>query len=308
MKKYQKPKQGDRPPKKVSPKKEPTGPQDRNPVRIPPRAAEWERGPKPDRVDQGPGTVELPGKHPIIEALKAGRNCRAIVFYEKIARNPRVEEIETLARNAGIPIRKASKEHFEEKFPHINHQNVYAVVDALEPLDVDDLIETCFARTRNPFVVAVRDIQYPQNMGAIIRTAECAGADGVLIPRHRSASIGYSVSKISAGAVEHLAMAETGNLAEALKKMKKAGFWVAGASMAGTKRYDEADFTCPTVLVIGGEEKGLGPLIERECDFLVNIPLLGRISSLNASVAAGLLIFEVARKRGFVPRVNPGAE
>lgn len=252
--------------------------------------------------EAGNGTVELPGKHPIIEALKAKRSCKAIVFYENISKNPRVEEIEKLAREAGIPIRKATKEHFEEKFPHINHQNVYAVVEALDPLGVEELIETCFSRGNNPFVVAVRDIQYPQNMGAIIRTAECAGADGVLIPRHRSASLDYSVSKISAGAIEHLALAETGNLAEALKKMKKAGFWVAGASMTGTKRYDEADFNSPTVLVIGGEEKGLGPLIERECDFLVSIPLLGRISSLNASVAAGLLIYEVARKRGFVPR------
>lgn len=244
-------------------------------------------------------TVDLPGKHPVIEALRAGRKCRKIVFYEGIEKNPRTREIEELAKNLGIQIQLRDKEHFEEKFPHINHQSVYAVVEKRPTLEIEDLIAEAGKLNPNPFLVIMDKILYPQNMGAVIRTAECAGAHGIIIPKRRTAEIGMSVSKISAGAVEHMMLAETSNIVRAMKTLKKNGYWIGGATMEGATLYTEVDYSGPFALVVGNEEKGIGPAVLKECDFRISIPLLGRIDSLNASVAAGILIYEVARQRGF---------
>jgi 23S rRNA (guanosine2251-2'-O)-methyltransferase len=207
-------------------------------------------------------------------------------------------EIQSLAQEKNIPVHFEEKDHFDEKFPNLNHQNVYAVVEEKKLLKIEELLLRAFKKSNAPFLIILDRILYPQNMGAILRTAECAGVHGIIIPKNRSARLGSTVSKISAGAVEYLDIAEETNLSSTAKLLKKKGFWIAGAAMDGTP-FSETDLTGPLALIVGTEEKGIRPGLLSECDYKISIPLKGKIDSLNASVATGILIYEVLRQRGF---------
>ena len=179
----------------------------------------------------------------------------------------------------------------------VKHQGVVATVAPVNYAELEDVLALAKAKNQAPFLILLDELQDPQNVGAILRTANIAGAHGVLITKRRSCPLTGTVAKISAGAIEHTPVVQIGNVAQTLEQLQKQGLWVVGADMDGAADYFASDLTGPIVLVIGGEGKGLGRLVKEKCDILVKIPMFGQITSLNASVACGILAFDIVRQR-----------
>ncbi|MEG2055861.1 MAG: 23S rRNA (guanosine(2251)-2'-O)-methyltransferase RlmB [Clostridia bacterium] len=258
-------------------------------------------------VDVAPAYInredELPymimGRNAVKEALKSGRSIdRILVTTEQ---DGSLGELVSLAKDKNIIIRDTDKKKLDElclPFGHGgksgNHQGIIALVPGVEYCEISDILNVAKERGEKPFIVLLDGIMDPYNMGSIIRSAECAGAHGVIIPKRRSASITAAVSKTSAGAVEHIKIAKVVNLTGAIDRLKDEGIFIAGADMEGESMY-ESHLDGAIALVIGGEAEGIGRLIREKCDFMVKIPLHGNIESLNASVAASVLMFEKCR-------------
>ena len=234
------------------------------------------------------------GVHAIEEALAAGENLRRIHVSGERRRDPAIRKILDLASDRGTQIRFEDRRFFAQ-FPYKAHQGVVAVG---EPFPYETL-EGVLAKRGNPALYVVLDhITDPHNAGAIIRTAESAGADALILPERRSAGVNATVRKASAGAAAHLPIARVSNVAETLRKLKKAGIWIAGADTGeGSVEYVQANLGGDLALVIGAEGQGLSQVARKECDFLVRIPMLGKVASLNASVAAAVLLYEAVRQQ-----------
>lgn len=234
------------------------------------------------------------GRNPVIEALRAGRPCNKIL----IARGSRgnMGDVVSMTKKEGIPVQFVPRSVLDRMTDGANHQGVAASLSPKKYVPVEDILAKAAARGEAPLIVILAGWEDPQNMGAIIRSAEAAGVHGLIIPRHRAVPLTGTVEKVSAGALEHMLVSRVGNLSQTLNALKKEGFWVAGADMSGELPYYEADLTGPLALVIGGEEKGLGRLT-KTCDFLVRIPMRGKIGSLNAATAGSILVFEILRQR-----------
>jgi 23S rRNA (guanosine2251-2'-O)-methyltransferase len=187
------------------------------------------------------------------------------------------------------------------------HQGVAGIAAAAPMVEVDDLVRLARERGEPPFLIALDGVEDPHNLGAVIRTAEAAGAHGVIIPRRRAAGLGPGAGRASAGAIAHLAVATVGNLVAALDRLKAQGIWVVGADPTASERYDRIRLAAPVALVLGGEGSGLHRLVRERCDRLVRIPLRGRVASLNVSVAAALLLYEVARHASACDEADRGA-
>ena len=237
------------------------------------------------------------GYHPVYEALRAGRRkVRTLhIVLEKI--KPREEVLMGLARKRGIGIKGTSPQRLNTMVGHKRHQGICAEVSPYPLSSLDQILEQAGAGGRAPFILALDRIVDPQNLGAIARTAYCAGVHGLVIPKNHSAPPSAAVSKASAGALEHLQVACVTNLADALKYMKRREIWLTGADRNGPVSVFESDLTGPLAIVIGGEEKGIRPLVKKQCDFLVRIPQVGAIASLNASAAAAVAMYEAFRQR-----------
>ena len=205
--------------------------------------------------------------------------------------------IASKARSAGVVVVEADRRKLDAMSQTHAHQGVIALCAVKEYCTVADILAIAQARGEPPFVIVCDEISDPHNLGAIIRSAECAGAHGVIIPKRRSAGLTAVVDKTSAGAVEHVAIARVPNLSAAIGELKKSGLWVYGAAAEGASPMWQTDLTGPVCLVIGSEGDGIGRLVRENCDFLVSIPLKGQISSLNASAAAAVLMYEVLRQR-----------
>lgn len=234
------------------------------------------------------------GRNPALEALKAGRPINKIV----VARGSRgsVGEILSRAGKEGIPVQFVPRSVLDRLAGGVNHQGVAALLSPKEYIPVDGILQRAAEQREDPLVVVLAGWEDPQNLGSMIRSAEAAGSHGVIVPRHRAVPLTGAVAKVSAGALVHLPVSRVGNLSRTLQDLKDAGLWVAGADAAGELPYYEADLTGPLALVIGGEGKGLGHLA-KICDFLVRIPMVGKIGSLNAAVAGSILVFDVLRQR-----------
>ncbi len=236
------------------------------------------------------------GKNAVMEALKAGRPLDKIY----IARGEQDKALRFIAQKgkaAGAVISEVDRRKLDAMSVTHAHQGVIAVAAVREYADVADILALAAERGEAPLIVVCDEISDPHNLGAIIRTAECAGAHGVIIPRHRSAGITAVVEKTSAGAVEHMAVTRVGNLVSALKELKDAGVWIFGTAADGDKGLWEADLKGSAALVIGSEGSGMSRLTRESCDFLLSIPLRGKVSSLNASNAAAIVLFEAVRQR-----------
>ena len=236
------------------------------------------------------------GKNAVMEALKAGRPLDKIY----IARGEQDKALRFIAQKgkaAGAVISEVDRRKLDAMSVTHAHQGVIAVAAVREYSTVADILALAAEKGEAPLVVVCDEISDPHNLGAIIRTAECAGAHGVVIPKHRSAGITAVVEKTSAGAVEHMAVARVVNLAAALKELQEAGVWIFGTAADGEKNLWEADLKGPAALVIGSEGSGMSRLTRESCDFLLSIPLRGRVSSLNASNAAAIVLFEAVRQR-----------
>lgn len=243
------------------------------------------------------------GINPVLEALGAHTRHFDRLLVAKGIRNRRVSEVVARASRRGIPLRFETRETLDRMAGGVPHQGVIAVVSPKPVLGLVDVLDRCHEPA---LLVALDGVEDPRNLGAVLRTAEAAGVDGVLLPERHSAGLSETVARASAGGLEHVAVARVGNLVQALETLKARGIWVVGFDAAGTERWDEVDLRRPVALVFGGEGRGIRRLVREHCDHLASIPLFGHVGSLNVSVAAGVAIYEALRQRGAVPtRVHP---
>jgi len=235
------------------------------------------------------------GRNPVIEALRAKKEITKI-FVRFGTQGSSVEQIKRLAREAGVPVSQLDKQKFDRLGRHSEAQGVVALIEEYTAVSLEEMIGD--VREQDPsFFLAVDNITDPRNLGAILRSAECAGVHGVILPQRDSAPITDTVVKTSAGAASHIRIARVGNLHQALEKLKEAGVWVAGLDAEGDTDMLALDGFRPICLVVGSEGKGLRPVIQKACEIMIRIPMWGRVDSLNASVAAALVLYEVRRKR-----------
>ena len=237
----------------------------------------------------------ITGRNPVTEALRSGRAIDCI-YIAKGELSGSVKQIAAIAKEKRIPIKEADRKKLDDMSGGSSHQGVAAVAAVKEYASVDDIFEAARLKGEDPFIIVLDELEDPHNLGAIIRTAECAGAHGVIIPARRSAGLNYTVGKASAGAVEYVPVARVTNLAAAIEDLKQRGCWVYGADMDG-ETYCSCQLSGAAALVIGSEGKGLGRLVREKCDTVLSLPMCGRINSLNASVAAGILMYEFTRQR-----------
>ena len=241
----------------------------------------------------------LYGRNPVLEALRAGRQARKLVVAAGVKPEPRLGEILALAEQRGIAVEESPRRRLDDIAHTEHHQGIAGYFHSRPPLSLEALLE----RTRTPGLLLVLDgIQDPQNLGALARSADAAGADGMVLVRDRATGVTAAAAKASAGAIEHVPIAIVPNLAAALSRMREAGLWCVGLDAAAELRYDRFDYTSPVALVVGAEGEGLRPLTRRRCDALVSLPMLGRVASLNAAAAGAVLLYEAARQRDFGAR------
>lgn len=238
----------------------------------------------------------LVGRNAVTEALKSSRGINKL-WIASGDREGSVAEIAALAKERGIVVQYVERAKIEALAGGHRHQGVLAYVAPVPYAELEDILKAAEAKGEAPFLVLLDELEDPHNLGALLRTADATGVHGILIPKRRSVSLNATVAKTSAGAVEYVPVARIGNIAQTLKKLKEKGFWVAGADMDGEKAYYEADLTGPLVLVVGSEGKGMSRLTKEACDFIVRMPMVGRINSLNASVAGSILMYESMRQR-----------
>ena len=237
------------------------------------------------------------GKNPVLEALKSGRTLNKVLIAKSSEKSEVLSEIIKLTKNKGIPFEWVDKNILDRKSSGNKHQGILAIASPKGYVEVEDLLEIAKNKGEPAFIVILDGIEDPHNLGAIIRTAEGAGAHGVVIPKRRAAPVTETVARTSAGAIEYIPVARTTNIRREVENLKEAGVWVIGVDEGAEKSYTEADFKLPTAIVIGSEGKGIAKHIKGNCELLVKIPMKGKISSLNASVAAGIIMYEVVRQR-----------
>ena len=237
----------------------------------------------------------LIGRNAVAEAIRAGRQIDTL-FVLRGEKNGSVGNTVALCREKGVTVKEVDRKKLDYMCGRENHQGVAAYVAAHEYASLEDIFALAEKKGEKPFVIVCDEIEDPHNLGAIIRTAELAGAHGVIIPKRRSASLSYAVGKTSAGALEYIPVCRVASLPGVIDELKEKGCWVYGADMGG-EDCRKVDFDGAVALVIGSEGRGLGRLIKEKCDFIVSLKQKGRINSLNASVAAGILMYEIMYQR-----------
>lgn len=237
----------------------------------------------------------IAGRNPVMEAIRSGRSIESILV-AKGERSGSVVAIIAKAKQKNIPVKDVDSKKLDFLAKGVNHQGIVAQCAVKEYSTLEEIFALAEERGESPFIIVLDKIEDPHNLGAIIRTAECAGAHGVIIPERRSAGLSYTVEKTSAGALEYMPVVRVKNISAVLQKLKDKGIWVYGADMYG-EHYKKVNFDGAVALVIGNEGKGISPLVAKDCDVIVSLPMKGKINSLNASVAAGILMYEIADKR-----------
>ena len=250
--------------------------------------------PRPEPMAEADGVIE--GRNAVIEALRAGTAIDKI-YLAKGETDAALGHIASTARGKGIVVVECDRRKLDGMSRTHSHQGVIAIAAVREYATVEDILNAAREKGEPPLVVVCDELSDPHNLGAVIRTAECAGAHGVIIPKRRSAGLTAVVAKTSAGAVSHIPVARVPNLTACLKELKDEGLWVFGADAAGDRTLYEADLKGPAAIVIGSEGDGMSRLVAQTCDVLVRIPMKGRLNSLNASAAAAILLYEAVRQR-----------
>lgn len=251
--------------------------------------------------EKTPSDDRLEGRNSVLEALKAGREFNKIWILESAGGkkpDPILIRIMNDAEKKKIPVIRAKRDALDRMSETHNHQGVIAQVASHEYADIEDIITKCADEGRSPFFVVLDELKDAYNLGSVLRIADAAGVDGVIIPKHRSIGLDSVVAKASAGAIEYVPVARVTNIAMTLRDLKeKHGFWVFGTDAEGKTDYDKADYKGPIAIVIGSEGEGMRDVVRRECDFLLSIPMAGNVNSLNAAVAAGIVIYEAVKGR-----------
>ncbi|MCL2677793.1 MAG: 23S rRNA (guanosine(2251)-2'-O)-methyltransferase RlmB [Clostridiales bacterium] len=234
------------------------------------------------------------GKNSVLEALKGGRAVSRVFLAQGIDR-AFVRQVIELCREKGVPYLKIPRPQLE-KLAGADNRGVAAEIAAAEYVETADILRAAKEKGEPPLLLILAEVEDPHNLGAVMRTALCAGAHGIIIPKRRSATLNQTVAKVSAGAVEHLPVARVANLVAAVAELQEAGLWVVAADMRGAPLW-EVDLTGPLAIVLGGEGAGIAPLLLSKCDFKASIPMRGPLSSLNVSAAAAVFLYEAARRR-----------
>ncbi|HBQ28206.1 RNA methyltransferase [Peptococcaceae bacterium SCADC1_2_3] len=237
----------------------------------------------------------IPGRNAVIEALRANRPINKLLVAKSTSFEGSLRKLIFLAREKYIPVQLVEQMYLDKMFPGGAHQGVVALASAKEYVTIEHILAE--TKEKNPLLLFLDEITDPRNFGAIVRTAVAAGVHGVIIPRHRTAPVTPAVAKAAAGALEYALIARVANLTQTIMYVQQHGLWVVGADAAAKDVFWDATLTGPLALVVGGESKGLGRLVRQKCDLLVRLPMTEKASSLNASVAAALLIYEVLRQR-----------
>lgn len=264
----------------------------------------------PDRKNVYPGSARpvkpvetvrdtdfLSGRNPVLEALRSGRPISKI-YISAGEHQGSIREIIALAKEKEIPVQTTEAAKLEAMSLGVRNQGVVAMVSPVPYSSVDEMVALAESRNEKPCLILLDQLKDPQNLGAVLRTVDAAGAHGVLIPQRRSCQLSAAVAKASAGAIEYVKVAQIGNVAQTLADLKKQGFWVIGTDPGQGLSYYDVDLTGPVVIVIGDEGEGMARLTRERCDSLVQIPMRGKVQSLNASVAGAILLYEMIRQRG----------
>ena len=239
---------------------------------------------------------QIEGRNSVIELLESKKDINKI-FVTKGERHGSINKILAMAKERNVIIVEKDKKQMAQMAQTPNHQGVIAIVPPFEYCEIEDILENAKIKNEDPFVLILDGIEDPHNLGSIIRTAETAGVHGVIIPKRRAVSVNSTVNKASAGAVEHMKIARVTNISDAIEELKQAGLWVCGTAVDTNKYYYNQDLTGPLAIVIGNEGKGIGEKVKKNCDFLVKIPMKGKVQSLNASVSTGIVVYEAVKQR-----------
>ena len=252
-------------------------------------------------VREEPSADRLEGRNSVLEAFKAGREINKLWILESGDRSkpdPILMRILKEAERKKVPVVRARRDALDRMSQTHNHQGVIASVASHEYVDLEDMIDMVRKKDKLPFFVVLDELKDAYNLGSVLRIADAAGVDGIIIPKHRSIGLDSVVAKASAGAIEYVPVARVTNIASTLRELKdKHGFWVFGTAMEGTTPYDKADYNGSIAIVIGSEGEGMRDVVRKECDFLLSIPMAGNVNSLNAAVAAGIVIYEAVKGR-----------
>ena len=239
---------------------------------------------------------QIEGRNSVLELLESGKDVNKI-FVTRGEKHGSINKILGIAKERKIIVVEKDKKQMDEMAQEENYQGVIAIVPPFEYVEISDILDVAKEKNEDPFVIVLDGIEDPHNLGSIIRTAETAGVHGVIIPKRRAASVNSTVNKASAGAVEHMKIARVTNISDAIEELKQAGLWVCGTAVDTNKYYYNQDLTGPLAIVIGNEGKGIGEKVKKNCDFLVKIPMKGKVQSLNASVSTGIVVYEAVKQR-----------
>ena len=239
---------------------------------------------------------QVEGRNSVLELLESGKDINKI-FVTKGERHGSINKIIAKAKERKVIVVEKDKRQMNEIAQTENYQGVIAIVPPFEYCEIEDILEEARERKEEPFVLILDGIEDPHNLGSIIRTAETAGVHGVIIPKRRAASVNSTVNKVSAGAVEHMKIARVTNITDAINQLKEEGLWICGTDINIETNYYQQDLKGPIGVVIGNEGNGISEKVKKNCDFLVNIPMKGKVTSLNASVSAGIIIYEIVEQR-----------
>lgn len=239
---------------------------------------------------------QVEGRNSVLELLESGKDINKI-FVTKGERHGSINKIVAIAREKKVIIVEKDKRQMDEMAQNENYQGVIAIVPPFEYCEIEDILEDAKNKNEDPFVLILDGIEDPHNLGSIIRTAETAGVHGVIIPKRRAASVNSTVSKVSAGAVEHMKIARVTNISDSIQKLKDNGLWICGTDIDAKNYYYDQDLKGPLGIVIGNEGQGMSEKVKKNCDFLVKIPMKGKVTSLNASVSTGIVVYEAVKQR-----------
>lgn len=239
---------------------------------------------------------QVEGRNSVLELLESGKDINKI-FVTKGERHGSINKIVAIAREKKVIIVEKDKREMDEMAQNENYQGVIAIVPPFEYCEIEDILDVAKERNEDPFVLILDGIEDPHNLGSIIRTAETAGVHGIIIPKRRAVGVNSTVNKVSAGAVEYMKIARVTNISDSIDKLKDAGLWICGTDINTEKYHYNQDLTGPLGIVIGNEGSGISDKVKKNCDFLVKIPMKGKVTSLNASVSAGIVMYESVKQR-----------
>ncbi len=251
---------------------------------------------KSERKNESENSSIVEGRNAVLELLKSNREINKVLI-AKGDRQGSINEIISTCKDKGVVFQEVEKAKLDDISQTNHHQGVIAYASPIEYVEIEDILKIAKKRKEEPFIIIADEIEDPHNLGALIRTAEIAGCHGLIIPKRRAAQVTETVSKVSCGATEYLPIARVNNINDAIDELKEAGVWVYGTDGSAKKMYFEEDLTGPIAIIIGSEGRGMNKLTMKKCDVLLKIPMKGHITSLNASVSGGIVIFEAVKQR-----------